>query len=110
VLHKLRIAYKKLRYLLDSFGYLYSEKEIKKLVKDMKKLQNILGEFHDSHQQNLIFRDLLAEQSDQNMRFFIENIILSKIKHYQKKEILEIEKVVQKFLHHEALYQHMFNC
>ncbi len=107
-LHKLRIEYKKLRYLLESFGYLYDKKMIKKLLKEMKKLQDVLGCFHDSHQQKMIFEALLETEENENVRFFINEILLSNLKTYQKKEILKIRKQLRGFLKKEEIYREIF--
>ena len=45
--HDLRIECKKLRYLLELFVELYSAGEIKKLIKQLKLLQDNLGRFND---------------------------------------------------------------
>jgi len=47
VLHRLRITGKKLRYLLEFFQTLYPTKPISRLVKEMKMMQDFLGEFQD---------------------------------------------------------------
>jgi len=107
-LHKLRIEYKKMRYLLESFGYLYDKKEIKKLLKEMKKLQDVLGLFHDSHQQKMIFESLLETEENERVRPFIKEILLSSLKAYQKKEILEIQKLLKEFLKKEKAYKKIF--
>jgi CHAD domain-containing protein len=46
-LHRLRIACKKLRYLLEFFRGLYPAKKIGPLVKSLKQLQDNLGDFND---------------------------------------------------------------
>lgn len=46
-LHKLRIQGKKLRYLLEFFRSFYDEQEIEFFHKQLKKLQNTLGDFND---------------------------------------------------------------
>ncbi len=46
-LHKLRITCKKLRYLLEFFTDLYAKKKMKSLIRSLKNLQNILGDFQD---------------------------------------------------------------
>ncbi|MEA3433992.1 MAG: CHAD domain-containing protein [Campylobacterota bacterium] len=107
-LHKLRIEYKKMRYLLESFGYLYEKKEIKKLLKEMKKLQNVLGLFHDSHQQKMIFEGLLETEENEKVRSFIKEILFSSLKSYQKKEILEIRKQLKEFLKKKEVYRNLF--
>lgn len=58
-LHKLRISGKKLRYLLEFFAGLYPPTEMKRLISQLKKLQDNLGEFNDlSVQQDYLNRYL----------------------------------------------------
>ncbi|MDF3129044.1 CHAD domain-containing protein [Kiritimatiellaeota bacterium B1221] len=45
--HALRIECKKLRYLLELFSSLMAPKPLKQILKRMKGLQNVLGEFND---------------------------------------------------------------
>lgn len=59
--HALRIECKKLRYLLEFFTELFDKKTILKLTKQLKRLQDILGEFNDySVQQQFLLQ--LAEK------------------------------------------------
>jgi len=95
-------------YLLESFGYLYEKKEIKKLLKEMKKLQNVLGLFHDSHQQKMIFEGLVETEENERVQVCIKEILLSGLKAYQKKEILEIQKLLNRFLKKEKAYRQIF--
>ncbi|WP_457554131.1 CHAD domain-containing protein, partial [Desulfobacula sp.] len=46
-LHKLRIACKKLRYLMEFFSSLFPAKKIKRLIAQLKTLQDNLGDFND---------------------------------------------------------------
>ncbi|MFU8788007.1 MAG: CHAD domain-containing protein [Methylobacter sp.] len=46
-LHHLRKSCKKLRYLMEFFQSLYPETEIKRLIKNLKGLQEVLGDFQD---------------------------------------------------------------
>ena len=46
-LHRLRIDAKKLRYLLEFFADLYPEETARRLVKELKRLQDSLGGFND---------------------------------------------------------------
>ena len=46
-LHKLRIQCKKLRYLLEFFASLFPEKSMNNLIKKLKVIQGILGDFND---------------------------------------------------------------
>ena len=55
-LHELRIDGKRLRYLLEFFSVLYPSSEVKPLLRSLKKLQDVLGDFNDLdvQQQRLI--------------------------------------------------------
>lgn len=46
-LHDLRLECKKLRYLMDFFQSLFPAKKLDRLIKQVKKLQNNLGDFND---------------------------------------------------------------
>jgi len=46
-LHRLRIACKKLRYLLEFFRSLYDSEETERLIRTLKQLQDNLGDFND---------------------------------------------------------------
>jgi CHAD domain-containing protein len=46
-LHALRIECKKLRYLMEFFSSLFFRKKIKRLIRQLKKLQDNLGDFND---------------------------------------------------------------
>jgi CHAD domain-containing protein len=46
-LHDLRKTCKKLRYLMEFFQSLYPEHQIKDLIKNLKELQEVLGDFQD---------------------------------------------------------------
>ncbi|MBV5318724.1 MAG: CHAD domain-containing protein [Desulfobulbaceae bacterium] len=57
--HRLRIQCKKLRYAIEFFSSLYPVEEIALLVRQLKKLQDILGAFNDlSVQQEMLHRSL----------------------------------------------------
>ncbi len=54
-LHKLRIQGKKLRYLIEFFRSFFPDQEVDVFLKQMKKLQNNLGDFNDlSVQQDML--------------------------------------------------------
>jgi CHAD domain-containing protein len=60
-LHRLRIDGKKLRYLLEFFRSLYHGPLIGRLVTELKRLQDILGEFNDLEVQRALLQDLEGE-------------------------------------------------
>jgi CHAD domain-containing protein len=58
-LHRLRIECKKLRYLLEFFSSLYPEREVRRLVRALKKLQDNLGDYNDYVVQQQWLRSML---------------------------------------------------
>ena len=83
-LHTIRIALKKLRYLLEEFQEILGKKEGENVIKKGKILQNLLGEYNDSITQ------------EQLLQPYLDDAILYKLYEYQK-ETLEI---IMKKLHH----------
>ena len=61
-IHQLRINCKKLRYLMEFFGPLFPEQEIKALIKSLKLLQDNLGNFNDYAVQQTFLRQVLSEK------------------------------------------------
>jgi CHAD domain-containing protein len=59
-LHRLRIQCKKLSYTLEFFSSLFPAREIKKAIKQLKKLQDNLGSFNDLSVQQEMLRDRIA--------------------------------------------------
>jgi CHAD domain-containing protein len=60
-LHDLRKSCKKLRYLMEFFQSLYPEHQIKFLIKNLKELQDVLGDFQDYATQELTLK-LFSEE------------------------------------------------
>jgi len=63
-LHRLRIDAKKLRYLLEFFGELFDPARVDPLVKELKRLQDLLGGFNDMDVQQRRLREFAAELKD----------------------------------------------
>jgi len=57
--HKVRIRAKRLRYALDAFGTLYGD-AAREYTRALAKLQDVLGEFHDSFVRGEMFADLVT--------------------------------------------------
>jgi triphosphatase len=60
--HRLRIALKKLRYAGEFYAPLYKEKKVKRYIKAIKELQDLLGAFNDAGQ----VRATLSRLTDDN--------------------------------------------
>jgi len=65
-LHELRKTCKKLRYLMELFQSLYGIKAIKPLVKELKGLQDNLGEYNDLHVQAETLKEFAMEMEKQS--------------------------------------------
>ena len=63
-IHELRIECKKLRYMMEFFAELFPKKAIKGLIKTLKKLQTILGDFNDYSVQ----KEFLADYEKKHKR------------------------------------------
>ncbi len=97
-IHILRKSGKKLRYLVDLFSDLYSAKATKKVIKDLKKFQDCLGEMQDSEVQVHLISQLSGPVRDdltkENLEV-IEKIIRKRNKqkkHCHKKAIKLIKE------------------
>lgn len=64
-LHDLRKRCKELRYLLEIFASLYDADEHWRAVKDLKALQDCLGEFQDTHVQHQEIRSFAEQMAEQ---------------------------------------------
>jgi len=64
VIHALRIECKKLRYLLELFSELFHRNRIKRLIKKLKHLQDILGRFNDLTVQQAFLSHLATTTRD----------------------------------------------
>jgi CHAD domain-containing protein len=89
LLHSLRIECKKLRYLLEFFKSLYSAPLMSGLISDLKGLQDILGDFNDSHVQyrNLktYVEEAWAEQEIPAQTFLVAGRLLEQMEASQNK-------------------------
>jgi len=77
-LHKIRIEFKKLRYLLENFSFLYNKK---KVLKNIKKIQDILGKYHD-----------IEVQKNSIEKFIKDPNIIKKISKYLNRQKRKYEK------------------
>jgi len=87
-LHRLRIAGKKLRSLLEFFNSLFIQTEMKILIKRLKKLQDNLGDYHDLavHQEMLeeFKEQLITKGSGEKETILTLGILIKKLNEKQK--------------------------
>ncbi|MBV9694814.1 MAG: CHAD domain-containing protein, partial [Alphaproteobacteria bacterium] len=76
--HHLRIALKKLRYACEFYAPLYKRKRVKKYLKSLKDLQDLLGAFNDAGQVRATLSLLTSAEAAPNPRadlFFAAGVI-----------------------------------
>lgn len=66
MLHELRIECKKLRYLLEFFSSLFPDNEMSIIIKQLKKLQDNLGDFNDLYIQQQSLKNMVKEFDESN--------------------------------------------
>jgi len=93
-LHKVRISFKKLRYILESFDTLFWKRNVKDLLKRIKKLQNDLGVFNDLCVQHAFLENYLQTHQLHRSKESSFDTFLTKI----ERDKIEIEKKIGKDL------------
>ena len=111
LLHQLRIAGKKLRYLLEFFNSLFPQTQMQILIKKLKKLQDNLGDYHDLavHQEMLkkFAEQLITKGNEEKETILTLGIITMKLNEKQKlvkKDFFETFRIysapeIQKIFH-----------
>jgi CHAD domain-containing protein len=101
MLHKLRIDCKKLRYLLEFFASLFPGKLISVMVRQLKALQDHLGDFNDLAVQQQFLRDFLNQLpgDDPHLRGTCAAIgaLIGKLNERQQLLRLEFERRFREF-------------
>jgi len=97
-LHKIRISFKKLRYLLEEFQHIFGEEKIEEMIEKGKKLQTLLGDFNDTVNQT----KLLHNYFESNTKSItegkeLEHKLLDKTSKSQKKLLSKAIKQLYKF-------------
>jgi CHAD domain-containing protein len=101
LLHALRIECKKLRYLIEFFSSLFPEKKINRLLQQLKKLQDNLGEFNDLAIQQEHLLDLTASlpvnDNETKMVLVAIGYIIQNMENQQKSVKESFSKTFRKF-------------
>jgi CHAD domain-containing protein/CYTH domain-containing protein len=97
-LHKIRISFKKLRYLLEEFQHIFGEEKIKNMIEKGKKLQTLLGDFNDTVNQTKLLHNYLESHTKSiSEEKELEHKLLDKTSKSQKKLLSKAVKQLQKF-------------
>jgi len=77
-LHKFRINFKKIRYLIEAFGKILYEEKLENRLKKLKEIQEEIGLYHDYHNHIIILKNLLEEISEH------DEVMERGVKHLEK--------------------------
>ena len=101
LLHQLRIDFKKVRYLLENFAFLFTEMTTDELIKRVKKMQTLLGDFHDMHRQKEIYQNIAKETNDHEVRFLIDNILIPALAKKENEKSKTVRERLKRFVAEE---------
>lgn len=92
-IHELRINCKKLRYLLEFFSPIFSQKTSKNQIKHLKQLQDELGNFNDTSTQLIFFDTYQKRKTTEKCHKAISQLMLITQKQHLKSKHQVIEQV-----------------
>jgi CHAD domain-containing protein len=100
-LHKLRIDFKKLRYLIEAFGNVVYGEKTEALLDKLKRLQDEIGIYHDYHNHITMLNYILNEISVKNDNTEktvrqLEKIFIKKRDKLEDKVLERLERFLQK--------------
>lgn len=97
-LHKIRISFKRLRYLLEEFQHIFGEKKIEKMIKKGKKLQNLLGDFNDTVNQAKLLHHYFKDNKKKIAHSKrLEYTLLAQTSQIEVKLMIKAKKKLHKF-------------
>lgn len=91
-IHKIRISFKKLRYLLEEFEELLGKKRVARYIQEGKRLQTLLGDYNDAITQIALLKNYASQHKEIKMSN-------KKLIKQRKKRAKKLLKKVQKGLH-----------
>jgi CHAD domain-containing protein/CYTH domain-containing protein len=97
-LHKIRISFKRLRYLLEEFQHIFGEKKIEKMIKKGKKLQNLLGDFNDTVNQAKLLHHYFKDNKKKIVHSkILEHTLLAQTSQIEEELMIQAQKKLHKF-------------
>ncbi len=91
-IHKIRIAFKKLRYLLEAFEEIFGRKEVEHYIETGKKLQTLLGEYNDAVNQVRLLKNYRKTHHKE-----ISKVLIKKRKRQAEKMLAKVKKSLHRF-------------
>ena len=107
--HKLRIQFKKLRYFIEAMKPLARQNRYDKVLKSIKKMQTILGNFHDCQVQQSLLLTLGGEQEFKKAKVKKTiRILINTIEKQKRAEEKQLRKKFDKFAKRADELKHLF--
>ena len=97
ILHRVRLKCKKLRHLLECFHSLYEPKGIGRFIKELRRLQENLGDFNDLQVQQATSRKWVAEIANQGTTASTVMATDRLLRHMERLEALERGRFTRRF-------------
>jgi len=94
-IHKIRIGFKKIRYILEEFKDLLKNKRVKRYINDLKKLQTLLGKYNDIQNQIKLLKDY--RKHNKKTKEKIPKSLIKDFKKDAKKLSIKIQNRLYKF-------------
>jgi CHAD domain-containing protein len=104
VYHKIRIAFKKLRYTLDLLAFMTDESKMELFLTDLKSIQTTLGDMHDIQIQRSEIEKIMLNFGE-NKEF---TILLKNMEREEKKLKQQFLKDFKSFTHKKMSYNALF--
>ncbi|UFH60065.1 CYTH and CHAD domain-containing protein [Sulfurovum mangrovi] len=101
--HKLRIRFKKLRYLLELLSPIIPQDNLKNALSHLKKIQTILGEINDLQVQKNELRSF--SKASKGKKKSALKVLEKKMRRKEQKRLASFEKAFQTFKKEKSLYQ-----
>ena len=95
--HAVRIYAKKLRYTTEYFSTLFNKKKSKSFINHLSKLQDTLGMLNDINNTELLVRQLIKSQRDQNLKKSVLKIFEEWSTDNTKHQLKKIKSIWRKF-------------
>jgi CHAD domain-containing protein/CYTH domain-containing protein len=92
VIHKIRIAFKKLRYLLEEFEEIFGSKKVERYIDTGKKLQTLLGNYNDAINQVRLLKEYRHSHKKK-----IPKVLIKKRKKHAGKLLKKVRKSLHRF-------------
>lgn len=106
--HEIRISFKKIRYLLEFYSSLFDKQKIAPMLKDMKVLQDSLGDHNDYYVQQLSLEELIESREWSSITASACGFLTAILAEKQSAERERSLKLIISFMNYKPLFGELF--